>query len=809
MRRPVPSAPVVLRAVLLLTLVAGVAGPRSAVADDAPRPTYLVQRFARGPWLVDVPTAWQETRGATLVTEGGGPAASRGIVGIRRTERGYEMLVGRDGGRVVWRVGDRAMPPPLDDAGPWPVPAKDTAATERFTFDDDRVFGSIASADPAVYDVAAPTWFLAGVVAGQPTRVEIAVPAAQPDGTVAIHVHAFRTHTGPIRLAARWGDLDLGTAVGLAGTGPVDLVFSVRGDQAPTERSNLFFEDRSTVEKPADPYDTSDDVGTLWIDRIDVDVPVGPYDGLRMPIADGLHVPVRLAAAGAAPHDEWSPGTLPGPAPHWLAIATPPLVEGARRLAAHRASQGLATAVVSTADLAPPGDTEGLIAAIRRLSLAGPRYVLLVGDADRDRATPDTIPTRYARTVYNGATATDRPYVTDDGGTVRAAVGRLPFADSAALDGYVTRVVRAETTPPTDATRRAVRFVTSEGRFGPDIDRMLENLFKEIVATHIPAAYDVSVTFASATSDYAWPAAAFNDKVIDDLNAGSLFFTYVGHGWWNGFDDLRVGGKRYPILRNQHVDRVAIRGTSPAMFVIACTTALFDDPDVRGVGERLMDRPEGPLAYGGATRVCHPAWNSVMGRELARSMFHGDGRCLGDLIAEAVTSALGPIPDKDVMRRVIEFGATVMLKGAKVDLSRLKPEGASMYVLLGDPALRLPIPVADLAVTATRVADGVDVAVAGPLPDGTEVTLAVELPRTASLPFEPDPTWGAEETLRRRHDRANEKTLADAVVTMKDGKARAVLPVPAKRLAERLLPTATATVGTVVHVGETKLEVPK
>lgn len=809
MRRPVPSAPVVLRALLVLTFVVGVAGPRSAVAEDAPRPTYLIQNFAHGPWLVEVPAAWQEARGATLVTEGGGPAASRGIVGIRRTERGHELLVGRDGGRVVWRVGDRATPPPLEAGPEWPISAKDAVATERFTFDADRVFGSIASADPAVYDLAAPTWFLAGVLPGQPTKVEVALPAAQPDGTVMIHVHAFRTHTGPIRLAARWGDLDLGTAVGLAGTGPVDLTFSVRGDQAVAERSHLFFEDRSTVEKPADPYDTSDDVGTLWIDRIDVDVPVGPHDGFRMPVGDGLYAPVGMTVADAAPRDEWAPAPLSGPAPHWLAIATPPLVEGARRLAAHRASQGLATAVVSTTDLAPPGDAEGLIAAIRRLALAGPRYVVLVGDADRDRATPETIPTRYARTVYNGATATDRPYVTDDGGTVRASIGRLPFTDAAALDAYVTRVIRAETTPPTDATRRAVRFVTSEGRFGPQIDALLENLFKEIVATHIPAVYDVSVTFARAMSDYGWPAAAFNDKVIDDLNAGSLFFTYVGHGWWNGFDDLRVDGKRYPILKNQHVDRVAIRGTPPAMFVIACTTALYDDPEVRSVGERLLDRPLGPLAYGGATRVCHPGWNSVMGRELAREMFLGDGRRLGDLIAAAVTSALGPIPEKDVMRRVIEFGAATMLKGAKVDLSRLKPEGASMYVLLGDPALLLPIPVPDLAVTATRVAEGVELSVAGPLPDGTDVTLSVEIPRTVPLPFERDPAWDPEETMRRRHDRANEKTVAEVVVKAKDGKARAVLPVPAKRLAERLLPTATATVGTVVHVGEAKLEVAK
>ena len=58
---------------------------------------------------------------------------------------------------------------------------------------------------------------------------------------------------------------------------------------------------------------------------------------------------------------------------------------------------------------------------------------------------------------------------------------------------------------------------------------------------------------------------------------------------------------------------ITVKGTPPAMFVIACTTALFDDPKIRSVGERLMDRWNGPLAYYGATRVCHPAWNSIVG----------------------------------------------------------------------------------------------------------------------------------------------------------------------------------------------------
>jgi len=789
-------APLALAAAILVL-------PAAPGGADPGRETYAIRTVERGPVVV------RST--GPLELDG---TLSRGVVAYRSTDTGgVELVVGPDGGRLVAYARPTRGIPPLRDPPPrptapgaWPVVPADNAATERFVFDDDRVFGSVASADPAVYDVAAPTGFLAAVVPGKETKFDVSLPAAQPDGTVVVRLRGFRTHVGPIRVAARWADLELGTAVAPAGVGPVDLTFSVRADLAPSGRSTLFLEDRSEVVRAADPFDSSDDVGTLWIDRVEVEVPVGPHDGLRMAVGDGVFARVPVVEADALPLVTWTPGGPPAGASQWVAIATPPLLEGARRLAAHRAAHGLTTAVVSTADLAPPGDGATLAREVRRVATSGARYVVLVGDADRDRGTTDTIPTRYARTVYNGATATDRPYVTGDDGKTRAVLGRLPFTDPAALDAYVARVVRTETTPPADATRRAVKFITSEGRFGAQIDALLENLFTQVVATHIPASYDVTVTFARAKSEFGWPAAQFNDKVIDELNDGSLFFTYVGHGWWNGFDDLRVDGKRYPILKNQHVDRVVVRGTPPAMFVIACTTALFDDPDLRSIGERLLDRPDGPLAYWGATRVCHPAWNSVVGREIAKEMFAGTApRRLGDVLEAAVTSGLGPVAEKDMMRRVIESGAAAMLRQSLADLARLKVEGAAMYALLGDPALALPLPKPDLAVAATRVAEGVEVVATGPLPDGTDVTLTVEVPRTTPLPFERDPAWAPEETMRRRHARANDKTLATVVVQAKAGAARAVLPVAETRRNDRLLPTASATVGLDVHVGTTEL----
>ena len=57
---------------------------------------------------------------------------------------------------------------------------------------------------------------------------------------------------------------------------------------------------------------------------------------------------------------------------------------------------------------------------------------------------------------------------------------------------------------------------------------MIEMFFRSIVTTAIPPDYDVELTFASAASPYFWSPREFNGKVIDSLNAGALFYTYVG-----------------------------------------------------------------------------------------------------------------------------------------------------------------------------------------------------------------------------------------------------------------------------------------
>lgn len=487
-----------------------------------------------------------------------------------------------------------------------------------------------------------------------------------------------------------------------------------------------------------------------------------------------------------------------------LVVCLPHLRAPCERLAAHRRAEGLSSAVITTQEVdddAGDGDLDPdllrrfLVRRREASDLPPLRYVLLAGDAALDR--PDlverpSLPTWLGRTQYNGATASDTLCVErNDTPTLDApVVGRLPLGDAATLEGFVARLIAYEQAPPADASRRMLRFLASEGRFGLVADMLIEQLFRRIVGRSIPPAYDVEVTFASPASAFLWAPRELNDKVIDSLGEGALFLTYVGHGFAEGFDDLRVGSERYRILHRSDAGRVAVRGTPPVVIALACNTAEFDDPEVQCLGEALLAQPAGPIAYLGATRICHPAGNAFLGRSLARAMFPrgpaagaGEVRRLGEVLAAARREVLDPREDDPEELRLLTAGTAALLPPG-TSLARLKEEAFLLYALLGDPATRLALPGLALDVRAHVEGEGLAVEVHG-VPPGREVEVQVDLPRLRQNPLRPlqrglkpsDPAHAA--AIRENHARANDKRVLAGLAAVEGGVARVRLaPAP-------------------------------
>ena len=710
----------------------------------------------------------------------------------------------RSSGLTTYQLWRRTTPRPI-------VPARmevNASLAGRTVLDRDRVYGELAAADPDIYAAPdLPVWFLAAVSPTRPATIQLAPRGSDPRASHVLGVTVYAAHRGTVALQATWGGRDLGIARVQHAVGGAALRWMLPPSAVPGEAQPLTLVDRSPRPPPAPARDVSNGRRTVYIDElsltgIDTTPPSSTWSlGARRVTPRPVSAVVDpLVTAGRAEH---------------VILATPPLVEAAHRLARHRTKTGIPSVVVPLADVydgpygfgnRSPAAIVRFIDALRSRPGIPLRYVLLAGDATFDRTdfgADITLPTPMARTMYNGATSADRLYVLPPkGATGGASIGRLPFRTAEEMQSYVERVIRYESTPPAHPARRLLRFVTSEGRFGTFIDNMMERQFRSILAKDVPPAFDVEVTFASETSPFLWPPPEFNQKVIDGLNEGALFYTYVGHGFAQGFDTLRVGGARHPILHLKDAPKLRVHGTPPIVLVLACTTAMFDGTASDGVGEALLKQPEGPVAYWGATRVCHPIYNTWIGQALARRIASGPPLDrLGDILDAARDHVLEHPPAGAVGLLLKNFAGVQ-------DMNRLMREGALMYTLLGDPALKVALPRADLQVRASVEGEQVAVEVQGPLPEGVTLHVSLELPRNRSVET-PTPVATPQDPatfpqIRKIHARMNDWALERVEGRLRNGRWAGSLALGG-RAPKGLIVKAWAVTSEDVHQGAVRL----
>lgn len=522
------------------------------------------------------------------------------------------------------------------------------------------------------------------------------------------------------------------------------------------------------------------------------------------------------SAAGALPR--LTPTLTPAPSARdadWLAICPAGLRAALAPLVVHRRAEGLRTAVVDPAAIyAYFGDGRPRAEALRAyLAFAlrrwerPPRYVLLVGDASADpacggdaEAAALALPTIAVHTAYSGRTASDLRIADVDGDhQPDVSIGRMPVRSAEQLAAIVRKTIRYETGlagrgASEGEWRRRISFVTGPGRFGRGADAFLEQLVSRMIAGGLPAWYALDVTYANARSPYCPSPAAFGAVARQRLRDGCLVYCYIGHGHRQGFDRLRVGDKRYPVLSVADLPKLAAPGGRADVSIavaIACSTAHFDDVGRErrvSICEALVRSAGGPVATVGSTRISHPYANAILGRELIAAISAARAEPADDPAALA-PARLGPLldrarrqllaPPRDVARLAIEVGARVFI-GEGPSLRRLREEQLHLYVLFGDPALRLRVPRAAVTLTAPRRAalgDTIRLDGRTPLTTGQlELTLVIRRDRTLAAMPAADP--GDPEAMMARYRAANRKIAARWQLPIRDGAVASELTLP-------------------------------
>ncbi|MFO0940943.1 MAG: C25 family cysteine peptidase [Pirellulales bacterium] len=447
-------------------------------------------------------------------------------------------------------------------------------------------------------------------------------------------------------------------------------------------------------------------------------------------------------------------------------------------------------------------------------------YILLAGDVQSGVPTfyhPSTAMIQFGGTP---SLASDHDYGDlNDDGTPELSVGRIPAQSIEQLKSFLARVMTYENNPDFSSWRRDVHVVAGVGGFGVVTDSVIEMTTRKFLSETVPAWVNLSMTQASLSSLYCPDPLTFCDSTLDRMNDGGAFWVYIGHGWIDQLDTIRVGNKHHPIFLKQHVKEVQVKQPPIAIF-LACYTGAVDAKD-DCLAEQLILNPTGPIAAIAATRVSGPYGLAILSDGLLRGYFEQKIETLGSLMLEAEKASLddsrfAKLSDSKSQLGMINSIATAMTpKG--YDLKAERQEHVWQMNLLGDPLMRLAhssdlnLQIAD---QDFKPGDMIPVQI----PNAQPGKLTLEFARRRGVASEEAKAakvdWKTEEgraAFQQRYQFANQQTMAQANVVVGSSPSAVNLTVPEKIRSGKYVVRAflETTQGFQVGSAEVRVAVPQ
>lgn len=391
----------------------------------------------------------------------------------------------------------------------------------------------------------------------------------------------------------------------------------------------------------------------------------------------------------------------------YLMISHPRLRQAIEPLADLHRGRGLTVEVVDVEDIydefnhgvPDPGAIRDFIAhAYHHWATPRPQFVLLVGDAswdiknesadDADYADWTYRPGEKRRFVknssyayedqpsdpahrnlipawsyasYQGHAASDNGFVTVDGDDTLPdlAIGRLPVTEAADVAAIVEKTRRYVLDAPVGPWRRDILWITNEMRSFQNRSNRLANELAD-------QGFGASKVYPSSDeADNLEHQAALRQS----FDQGQLLVHFYGHGgryiWRTGPPDLT---KNHDLFTLDDLDRLSPTRRLPLVLSMSCYSAPFDHPTADSIGEKFLR-----LADRGAIAVLAASWRNSPSTRFSRRL------------TDELTQRQ---PMGEAIRR------------AKVD-SKSEPMIA-LYNLLGDPAIPLALPQAEVPIDVTE-----------------------------------------------------------------------------------------------------------
>jgi hypothetical protein len=458
------------------------------------------------------------------------------------------------------------------------------------------------------------------------------------------------------------------------------------------------------------------------------------------------------------------------PERQWILVTAPEYRDALQPLCKQREHQNFKVVTLQTNDVLDKkeilaGDAEKLRKRVRELcrEFKGTSTILLVGAVEPgklEEPEKKVLPPLRGTTGRMKGQPSDNGYgCLDDGLEPSVAVGRFPARSIKEAEGMVKKTLAFENDDKPGEWRRRVTVIAGIPNFNPLADRLVENVAMARFDKLDPV-WTGQAIFHSAGSRFTVPDDQLHDRAAKYVEAGQAFTLYLGHSGPEGlyapktkFLD-RDDWAHFKITRGQ-----GIFGT------FGCNGCQLSGKDGEGYGIYAMRNPNGPVAVTGSHGICFAAMVQLAADGLFKNFAGTFPERLGDLWLGLKHGLAKGEMDPRAYNLLDEVDGDPEIPQATQRLEHLE-----MFVLLGDPALKLPAVQTDIKLKVTEARAGAKWKVQVELPErlvGSDVRLTLE--RTiASEPADLEPVPEKSDDARARAILANNERANRFVLTSKD-----------------------------------------
>lgn len=389
----------------------------------------------------------------------------------------------------------------------------------------------------------------------------------------------------------------------------------------------------------------------------------------------------------------------------YVMVAHERLKKAIEPLAAFHRARGLKVAVVDIQDvydefnagiLNPRALRDFLSYAYHKWKKPAPRWVLLVGDASWDSKNELVDEEHYPAATFSPNHGTlfagvdGIPYANDSKLNHRNLIptwSYLTYDGHAAGDNYFVSVDGEDDLPDmaigrftavnaeevSSIVEKTIAYAKDDGEWGPWRRRMLMITSEQLGFQYMSNAVSDAVGKIGIASEKIYPLAessseADQARLRAGLDEGNLLVHFVGHGgryiWRTGPADWQ---KHRDLFNLDDIDLLKPSGRLPMVLSMTCYSAPFDHPSADSIGEKFLRVPGK-----GAVAVLAASWRNAPYQAMSIDVIEQLAAPGGQTIGEAIQ---------------------------RVKRSGKHREFLEQYNLLGDPALKLDVPQARVALT--------------------------------------------------------------------------------------------------------------